>query len=251
MKRQRVGARSAKAILADPLASAAEIKALSAWSPATALRHPNCPQELWWALAESYPFEAPNTPAGFLFLLEEPDRWIEMESRLAEHWIIIFLDQLPSGKLHLFAADCAAHVLPLYEQKHPTNLAPRAAIEATRRYVPKKSTSLTVSKMNILSDAAEQAALDARPFAYSQIKPEIIKQHNECLAAMHAARAASQAAMISDAARKRAGVDAADAAYHAGGNSSTLDTAAHRAAKASEFVWQWRCLLGYLQKGKR
>jgi len=45
------------------------------------------------------------------------------------------LDKQDQRLLALWAADCAEHVLPLFEKKHPQDDRPRKAIEATRAWV--------------------------------------------------------------------------------------------------------------------
>ena len=45
------------------------------------------------------------------------------------------LDKQDQRSLALWAADCAEHVLPFFEEKHPQDDRPRKAIEATRAWV--------------------------------------------------------------------------------------------------------------------
>lgn len=45
------------------------------------------------------------------------------------------LDKQEQRSLALWAADCAEHVLPFFEEKHPQDDRPRKAIEAGRAWV--------------------------------------------------------------------------------------------------------------------
>jgi len=69
--------------------------------------------------------------------------------------IATHLDQQDQGLLALWAADCAEHVLPLFEQMHPQDDRPRQAIEAARAWV----------RGEIPSGAARAAAVAAHAAA--------------------------------------------------------------------------------------
>lgn len=65
------------------------------------------------------------------------------------------LDQQDQKTLALWAADCAEHVLPIFEEKHPQDDRPRKAIEAARAWV----------RGEILCGAARAAAVAAHAAA--------------------------------------------------------------------------------------
>jgi hypothetical protein len=71
-------------------------------------------------------------------------------------WVVT---RLLSGKhdreLRLFACDCAEHVLPLFEEKHPDDTIPREAINVARRYANGEATE---NELAVASDAACAAA---------------------------------------------------------------------------------------------
>jgi len=54
----------------------------------------------------------------------------------------------------LFACDCAAHVLPVYEKTYPDDKRPHEAIETARRYADGKATK---KELDAARDAAENA----------------------------------------------------------------------------------------------
>ena len=108
----------------------------------------------------------------------------------------------------LFACDCAEHVLPLFERKHPDDERPRRAIETARRFANGQATPDEL-------DAARDADWDA---------------------AWDAARAAAR-----DAARDAAWAAARDAAGDAAW------AAAGDAAWDAEREWQIARLLDYLE----
>src|SRR3990167_5257178 len=58
----------------------------------------------------------------------------------------------------LFAADCAEHVLPLYEKRYPDDAGPREAIAAARRFARGE---ITEAEMRVKRNAAADAAADA------------------------------------------------------------------------------------------
>ena len=62
----------------------------------------------------------------------------------------------------LFAADCAEHVLPLFEKEHPKDHRPRLAIQAARRFIRGK---VTRKELYAAKDAARAAAWAARDAA--------------------------------------------------------------------------------------
>lgn len=51
----------------------------------------------------------------------------------------------------LFAADCAEHVLPIFEQQYPTNTRPRMAVQATRDFAEGR---ISVQELNTATHAA-------------------------------------------------------------------------------------------------
>jgi len=123
--------RTLEEIKDDPMATEEEVTALP---PELAIMHPNCPQDLWWLLAEVYPMEAQESPAGQLFLLEDPARWIEVRRIWRHVWVRRGADELPPTERILFATDCAEHVLPFVTQKYPDDSLVRNAIHVRRQF---------------------------------------------------------------------------------------------------------------------
>ena len=68
-------------------------------------------------------------------------------------------------EIRLYAADCAEHVLHIYEKKYPKNLAPRAAILAARDYsngkISKEKLRAACAAAGYAADAAADAAYAA------------------------------------------------------------------------------------------
>jgi hypothetical protein len=116
----------------------------------------------------------------------------------------------------LFAADCAEHVLHIYEKNYPDDNRPRKAIEAVR-----KSARKEIDAAARAWDAARAAARDAAGAAAG--------------AAARAAARAAAGARAWDAARAAAGDAARDAARDAAG------AAARDAARAAarDAAWAW------------
>ncbi len=112
-----------------------------------------------------------------------------------------------------FAADCAAHVLHLFDQVYPDDTRPRQAIEMARRYARGEATSEEL--------VAAQAAAQAAAWSAARAAAETAR------AVAQAARAAADAAWSARAAAQAARA-AADAAWSAAG----------AAAWSAERAWQ-------------
>ena len=147
----------------------------------------------------------------------------------------------------LFIADCAEHVLHIYEEKYPKNTAPRAAILATRNYANGK---ISKEKLRSAADAAYAAyadAYDAADAAYAAYDAAYDAAYAAYAAAdadadaAYAAAYAAAAAAADDAAAAAAA--AADAAYDAAA-AAAADAAA---ARQKELDWQKAKLIEYLK----
>jgi hypothetical protein len=117
--------------------------------------------------------------------------------------------------LRLFAADCAEHVLHIYEKEYPSDDRPRKAIEAARKYARKE--------IDAAARAAAWAAARAADWA-----------------------AAGAAAAAADAAGDAAWAAAWAAARAAAGDAARAAAAAADAAGDAEQQWQGARLLEYL-----
>jgi hypothetical protein len=132
--------RSQAEIKADPHASREELLWLRKQTPLAALAHPNCPADLWWELATHHPMEAQESVLYSMLTLESPERWAQLERTNLERWIRDVCNSLSRKSQHLFAADCAERVLPIFERKHPNDKRPREAIRLRRLFAKKEAT---------------------------------------------------------------------------------------------------------------
>ena len=139
-----------ESIKADPLATEEAVRRLSV---SEALQHPNCPVDLWWQLASRQPIDAMASPLYALLMLESPERWEEREKTFRHVWTKNAVKSLSTPQQHLYAADCAQHVLFYWEGECPKDLRPRLAIEARRAYVQNKITGLAF--LNALAAGAQ------------------------------------------------------------------------------------------------
>jgi len=133
------------------------------------------------------------------------------------------LDKSDHSSLALWAADCAEHVLPYFEEKYPNDDRPRVAIEAARAWTRGE---IRVGVARTAGVAAHAAARDADEGA-----------------ARTAARAAGQAAgtpHMAGHARHAAAYAVKAAAYAAGTNDTAATTAAER-------DWQYQRLAEHLR----
>jgi hypothetical protein len=135
---------------------------------------------------------------------------------------VMGLDKPDQRSLALWAADCAEHVLPYFEEKYPGDDRPRKAIEAARAWTRGE---IRVGEARAAAVAAHAAARDADEGA-----------------ARATARAAGQAAGTAHMAGH---------ARHAATYAVTATTAANSAdaaaATAAERDWQYRRLPEHLR----
>ena len=128
----------------------------------------------------------------------------------------------------LFAADCAGHVLPLFEHEYPDDNRPRKAIEATRAF----------ARDEITAGAADAAAVAVRSVIYANFAFEPITY----------AAGAAQSAADSAAAAARSWADVDTAAWAAAVDARCATKfAAHNAEDNNEYKWQIERLTQYLR----
>jgi len=140
-KTYRVGAKTHKGMLANPTTDPEIVRRLAIKHPRQAIQHPNCPTDLWWKLAATFPIEAKASVLFPLLTLEAPERWLQLEQKKIWDWITFGCLSLPDAQLRLFTVDCAAHVLPRFEEIHPQDNRPRRAIEVAREMAKGKASA--------------------------------------------------------------------------------------------------------------
>lgn len=126
----------------------------------------------------------------------------------------------------LFAADCAEHVLHLYEEEYPDDPRPRRAIKVARQYALGLASD---EELRLARDAAEAATSEAGAGAAAHTPPR------------EAAWAARESAWAAMAAARETVSDAAarESAWAARAGASD-------AAMAAEINWQRQLLIRYL-----
>ena len=144
-------------------------------------------------------------------MLDHEDKIVVREARLLRRF-----DRWDERNARLFAADCAEHVLPIFEKKYPKDDRPRKAIEAAREF----------ARGEIDADAAGAAGDAAWDAAWA------------------AARAAGDAAWDAAWAARDAAWAAARAAA---GDAGTAAGDARNAAWDAERQWQYVKLCEYLE----
>jgi len=145
--------------------------------------------------------------------------------------------------LRLYAADCAEHVLPIFEARYPADKRVRRCMELTRLYATGQATQ----------EELEQGRRDAAAaYAYAASAAYAFYASSAATYAADAAyAAATYAADAADAANAAAAnAAAADAAFYAANDAANAaadaDAAAH-AAYAAERQWQSERLAQYLR----
>jgi len=172
------------------------------------LQDPECPVELWWEQAALFPLEAQQSILYPLLTLEDPARWAQMEADNISFWVDQLVRRLSVSAQHLFAADCAEHVLAVFERVYPKDTRPREAIRVRRLFARRKATKEALAR-------AVTAAIDA-------------------------------ANNVSFASESAVASYAATAASHLDWCMANATDAAGEASRA-ERQWQWRRLQEYLR----
>ena len=234
----------------NPKADYSDVWALADRNPLRALSHPNCPEDLWWQIAEDFPLEAPKTPAGQLILLENPGRWAALEHNNAYEWMRRYEERLSPGDKRLFAADCAERALSLFEDVHPHEKAPRYAIKIARAFVRGEAdeTQLHSAKLS-----AEEAYSDAQREGDNDL-PEYGQDLEATLAACHAASDVNTYEQNVKAYDYRTGEytgtpagEAAEAAAKAIASAQCEGAESYVECNLNERLWQWKRMAEYLR----
>ena len=129
-------------------------------------------------------------------------------------------------ELRLFAADCAEHVLPIYEAAYPGDGRPRRAIEAARAFARGEIDEVALDAARAAAQVAARAAQVAARAAWAAAQAAAV----DAVDAQVAARAAAWAAW---AAAQDAAVDAQVAAQVAARAARDAARAAWAAAQAA------------------
>jgi hypothetical protein len=236
-----VGMRDIMDIINDPQASAEELEYLARIGPPSALNHPNCPVDMWWKLAKSFPLVAISSPLYELNILAEPEKWESLEQVNAVDWLGKYRVNLSNNNMRHFAADCAMRVLSVFEKQFPDNKFPRQAIETARAWGDRR----LGKKQQRIHDAAV-AVYDVR-----EVTGESYYLSNDV---RYAAIAAADTLLTPPSAVMSVAKAAQNAAYFAAMTQQALNNAnggAGRKAMRAEQVWQWRRLIEHLRDQKK
>jgi hypothetical protein len=155
---------------------------------------------------------------------------------------------LDRPRLVTFAADCAEHVLPKFEDRYPDDKRPRQAIEAARAWVtcPSPETRFACAAAYAAANvaAAANAAANAAYAAYAAYAANAANAANAAYAAAYAANAANaaNAAYAAPAAYAAAYAATTAAFYAAAANAADADAAAaaYAAAYAADAERSWQ-----------
>ena len=153
-------------------------------------------------------------------VLRAEDKSVAAQARLIRR-----VDTWNEKTLRLFAADCAEHVLGIYEKTYPNDDRPRKAIQAARDFA------------NGLIDASAAHAYAA----YASAAAAYAAYASAGAAAAYAAYASADAAYASAYAAAEAASDAANAA------NAAAAYAAYASVDAAERKWQVNRLKYYLE----
>ncbi len=154
------------------------------------------------------------------------------------------LENLPTRLIVAFAADCAEHVLPIFERAYPDDPRPRAAIAAVRERLEGRSSRESLDRARAGSSKASgrpwgNHAVTGAPGWYDGMLP--LDTESAADAATGAALAALSANDAAESARvaARVAVDAVEALVYAWQHQSGMDFPAAQAyASPLERAWQ-------------
>lgn len=108
------------------------------------------------------------------------------------------LDKADHGALVLWAAECAEHVLPSFEVRHPSDGRPRRALEAARAWVRGEMSLAEVRAAAFDAHAAARVADHAAARAAARAAGHAAATAHVATHAAHAATYASKAAAAMD-----------------------------------------------------
>ena len=168
------------AIAGNPMASAEDVEWLGRKSPLAALRHPNCPVDLWWEIAVAQPYQAEASPLYPLLTLEAPERWEAILATSIDLWLQEAIGCLSFTEQQILAADCVEHILPIFARAYPDDQRPREAIRVRRLW----------AQGEVTNTAWAVAADDA---AWASTQPE---RTMEQMSAQHVAGAAAHTSAL-------------------------------------------------------
>ena len=137
---------------------------------------------------------------------EKPDKVVARQARLLRR-----VETWNSRTQRLFAADCAEHVLHLWEARYPSDMRPRHTIAVARRYARGEA---TVDELHAAADDAFYAATYASTYAATKADDAFYAAADASFYAAADASNAADASFYATAAASNA-ADAADAAYAA------------------------------------
>ena len=186
------------------------------------IQDPECNSERWWELAAKHPLEAMSSALFLLLTLESPARWEQLQRENIGDWVDQAVGRLPFRNRHLFAADCAEHVLSLYERQYPNDRRVRDTIEARRRYANGQISDAEWEAAREVATAAAHDANDSSSGIYSG----------------YAAVASAWSVALAAARSIHVHYLAADAAAYASDDVATYYT---------ERLWQWERVQRYLR----
>lgn len=126
----------------DPQADPEQLAKQARKVPKTYM-NPNLPPSALVLGAANYPLYVEQNPVLALLQLEDPVSFQQIKLNLAVAWSEKMYEQLSSPSKRLYAADCAEHVLPLFEKAYPTDRSVRNAIQAAREFAQSPNPSIT------------------------------------------------------------------------------------------------------------
>lgn len=165
----------------DPSIDPEKLMALAKKNP-KAYTNPNMPLSRLRTAARSYPWFVEQNPALPILFLEEPQQAIAINRVLVTAWEVAGLNALSEKSRRLYAADCAARVLPNFENHYGYDKGPRRAIESARLFANGKigradlamayNEALLASQNSVLSVAKYAAGAAAQAASFNSEREE-------------------------------------------------------------------------------
>jgi hypothetical protein len=116
----------------DPEAKPADLVSLVESDPRVYM-NPNLPFQVLMEGARLYPWYVDQNPYLALAELEDPRHYQLLMDTLAEGWLAQGVPLLSPSAGRLFGADCAEHVLEVFESRYPGDYRPRHSIYVARK----------------------------------------------------------------------------------------------------------------------
>lgn len=143
----------------DPTTPPDELNELSKTDP-RAFMNPNMSPDNLLEGAKIYPWYVEKNPVLTMLSLEDPGSYKRIYGAIIDGWRLSGVDKLSEENKRLLAADCAEHVIHVYERKYYKDKRLQGALDVIRRYAKGKATKQDLIDVNKTVHGMTESAAD-------------------------------------------------------------------------------------------